>query len=612
MKKSSTNQIERNEQKKPIGCLIVILVILIPLITLICVKVIKSIQETPTENISYSAALEKLIKNGEINKIILSPDTNTISLYASSEEIIYTTGIPDTSTFIEAYNTMDISDVTELEIIYSDEDSFNILSIIFLLFLPCSPFIIIGLLIFLVTRMIKKFNLSEKLTGETEIIPVDTSNYSFDDVAGIDQELWEVEEVVRMLKNPDSYRLTGAKIPKGILLSGEPGTGKTLIAKAIAGESGVKFYECAGSNFDNLYVGVGASKVRKLFDEARKNAPAIIFIDEIDAIAMQRYNKNSQHSEQTLNQLLTEMDGFKETENVILIAATNHIEILDPAITRPGRFDRIIHIPLPDCKGREDILNVHARNKTFENAYEKEILLGELAKKTSGMSGAMLENILNEAAIIAARNNMSYISKEDIDEAFVKIVVGISKSGTEVSDTQKLLVAAHEAGHAISSRITCPEIEILQVSIIPRGSAGGYTLFADKTENTIVRQKDLVNDIIVSLGGRAAEQQYFNSISIGASSDLKKANIIAHKMVFTYAMGNNSQLVQIHGEENYNKQLECNMFLLMENIVQDAYSEALKIMNEHLDLLHYLTNALIKKPTLDSSELEEIFSQFNV
>lgn len=611
MKKTSTNQIKRNKPKRPVGCLIIVLAILIALSTVIGVKIAKSLNETPTETISYSEAFEKLSISGEINKVILSPETKTASLYASSEEIIYVVNIPDTSIFMEAYNNLNISDGTELEIVYSDDSSLNILSIIISLIASLLPFILIIFLFISVSRMIKNMDISKKLTGEVGIIPVDTSKYSFNDVAGIDQERWEVEEVVKMLKNPANYRLTGAKIPKGILLSGEPGTGKTLIAKAIAGEAGVRFYECSGSNFENLYVGVGASKVRKLFEEARKNAPSIIFIDEIDAVAKQRYNGNS-YSEQTLNQLLTEMDGFNETENVILIAATNHIEVLDPAITRPGRFDRIIHIPLPDCKGREEILKVHARNKRFKYPEEKELLLKELAQKTSGLSGAVLENMLNEAAIIAARNNHSYILAEDMHEAFIKIVVGISKSDKEVSDSQKLLVAAHEAGHAIASRIQRPEVEILQVSIIPRGTAGGYTLFADKTENTIVRKKDLTDDIIVSLGGRAAEQQYFNSISVGASSDLKHANSIAHKMIYNFAMGNDSQLVQIRGEENYNRQLETNMFSAMKNVVNTAYSDALKIMEEHLDLLKFLTEALIKKPTLVSSELEDIFSQFNV
>lgn len=605
----SLNQIQRKRPRIPIW--IIIVLVLVILSALIVPKAFKSNQEQfDYETISYSEAFEKLdtIEDEKIDKVYLYPDTNTVELYDSPNKIIYTVNIPDTTVFMETYNKMDISDNIELQILYPPEE-ISIISLI-------SDLIFILLLIYgfyrLKRSLFESFNLKKQLTGEENILPVDTSKYSFNDVAGIDQERWEVEEVVKMLKNPYQYRLTGAKIPKGILLSGEPGTGKTLIAKAIAGEANVKFYECSGSNFDELYVGVGASKVRSLFNEARKNAPAIIFIDEIDAIAKQRYSKNS-YSEQTLNQLLTEMDGFKETENVILIAATNYIEVLDPAITRPGRFDRIIHIPLPDCKGREEILKVHARNKTFESENEKSKLLKELAKKTSGKTGATLENMLNEAAIIAARNNRPYISKDDIDEAFIKIVVGISKNDKEVSDSQKLLVAAHEAGHAIASRITRPEVEILQVSIIPRGSAGGYTLFADKTENTIVRETDLINDIIVSLGGRAAEQRYFNSISVGASADLKNANSIAHKMVYTYAMGNDdSQLVRIYGEENYNNQLETNMFSTMENIINTAYSKAVEMMQNNSNLLKALTQTLLEKSTLDSSELEEIFSQFNV
>lgn len=606
---TSTNQTQRKKPKRPILLIIIILALIFLMAN--GIKIIKDLQqEAKEETISYSMAFEKLENDSdEISKIILAPDTNTAYLHTLSSEVIYVVSIPDVSVFMETYNSMQISKNIELEISYQENNSI----LKQLLNLAC-PILIVVFMIYMVRSiksLFKNDDLKKAITGEEDILPVDTSNYSFNDVAGIDRERWEVEEVVKMLKEPDKYRLTGAKIPRGILLSGEPGTGKTLIAKAIAGEAGVKFYECSGSNFDNMFVGTGASKVRNLFNEARKNAPAIIFIDEIDAIAKQRYSKNS-YSEQTLNQLLTEMDGFKERENVILIAATNFIEVLDPAITRPGRFDRIISIPLPDCRGREEILKVHARNKNFENDYEKARLLNKVAKKTSGMSGATLENMLNEAAIIAARNNKSYISEEDIDEAFIKIVVGISKNDKEVSESQKLLVAAHESGHAIASRISRPEVEILQVSIIPRGSAGGYTLFADKNENAIVRQKDLNDDIIVSLGGRAAEQKYFNSISIGASSDLKNANDIAHKMVYAYAMGNDSQLVRIYGEEDYNRQLETNMFSSMEDIVNKAYQEALEIMNQHSELLNQLTKLLIEKSTLSSSELEEIFSQFSV
>ncbi len=601
-------QIQRKKPKLPIIIAIIILV------GLVLIGIIGSKQENQNqENISYSEALKKLnypAADERIDKIYVFPKSNKVELYDSSREKKYISNIPDADTFLENIKYEYQTSEFELEFVYSEEESL-ILSLITSLIGLILPIAILSYLLHCLKKVLKDTNFKEKITGEGKILPVETSNYSFTDVAGIDEELSEVVEVVEMLKNPEKYRSTGAKIPKGILLSGEPGTGKTLIAKAIAGEAGVKFYECSGSNFDDTYVGVGASKVRSLFKEARENAPAVIFIDEIDTVAKKRYSNNS-YSEQTLNQLLTEMDGFKETENIIFIAATNFIEVLDPAITRPGRFDRIINIPLPDCKGREEILKVHARNKQFANDSEKEKILRELAKKTSGMSGAILENMLNEAAIIAVRNNKTYISEEDIDEAFIKIVVGISKGDKEISDNQKQLVAAHEAGHAIVSRIRRPEVQILQVSIIPRGSAGGYTLFTDKNEDTIVRKNNLLNDIMVSLGGRAAEQITFGDISTGASSDLKKANDIAHKMIYTYAMGENSQLVQIYGEEDYNSQLEEIRFSSMEEIVDKAYEEDLEIVKTHPEMLEELTEALMQKTTLNSSELEEFFSKHNV
>lgn len=610
MRKAQKNEGQRVKRRNPITPIIILLVILIAITaTILIIGTIKK-DSVKEEKISYSRAFDLLEERGKINKILLYPGVNTAKLCTVDGDVVYVARVSDMSIFIQTYNQMDISDVTELEVLYPEEE-ISVIEIVVKVLPAILYSFVISFIFFSIIRALKRIDISKKLTGNQEILCVDTSKYSFNDVAGIERERMEVEEVVNILKNPDQYRKTGAKIPKGILLSGEPGTGKTLIAKAIAGEAGVKFYECAGSNFENMYVGVGASKMRKLFSEARKNAPSIIFIDEIDAIAKDRYGKNS-YSEQTLNQLLTEMDGFNEIENVIIIAATNHIEVLDSAITRPGRFDRIINIPLPDCKGREEILEVHARNKKFKDILEKAEILQELAKKTSGMSGAFLENILNEAAINAVRSSREYIAREDIDEAFIKIVVGISKSDKEVSESQKRLVAVHESGHAIVSRIKRPEVEILQVSIIPRGSAGGYTLFSDKTENTIVSQDVLTNDIIVSLGGRAAEKVYFNSISVGASADLRKANSIAHKMVYSYAMGKDSQLVRINGENDYNQQLEVNMFSSMEEVVSDAYSEALNVMKENCDLLNELTNALIEKSTLSSSELEEIFSRFNV
>lgn len=573
-------------------------------VALIFVSLLNKYERT-NKQISYSEA-QQMIRAGEVSSVEMTEGSLDVVLH--SEDITYRTKIPDITVFSEFMEKNNNSNI-KFEIVKEENQFFVLLSTLLISILP---YILIFTFAIYLFKKVLGFgsgkSLTETLTGESEkVSPVNTSGYSFNDVAGIDNERAEVEEVVSILKNPEKYLEIGAKIPKGVLLVGEPGTGKTLIAKAIAGEAGVKFYNCSGSNFDNTYVGVGASKVRKLFDEARKNAPAIIFIDEIDAIAQNRYSSRS-YSEQTLNQLLSEMDGFEEKTNVIIIAATNHFEVLDPAITRPGRFDRIINIPLPDKKGRREILEVHARNKAFDE--NKDTNLTELAKKTSGMSGASLENILNEAAIIAVKNHKEVIDKDDLDEAFIKVVLGVSKEDKEVSKKEKFLVAIHEAGHAITSRISRPDLEILQVSIIPRGTAGGYTLFSDKDTN-LLNKDDLYNEILVSLGGRAAEQIYFKSISVGASSDLQSATKLAHRMVYRYAMGSDTQMVKIFGEEAYNTKLEAKMFPAMETILNQAYKEALKIMNENPLLLASLANALMRNSTLNSSELEALFSKYN-
>ena len=651
------------------------------------------------ETISYSEALKSLDLSGEeaIDKVELNPALNTVVLTEESKKVIYTASIPSLETFIEVYNAKEVSKTAEFKINRASSEPdpgvkfFAAIVMILLIILIClyirkvhTETVYMKTEIKAVEEMQEDVEEMREMmeevselppeaagtSGKNGIEPVDTSKYSFKDVAGIDEELAEVKEVMDMIKNPYKYRLTGAKIPKGILFAGEPGTGKTLIAKAIAGEAGVKFYACSGSSFDEMYVGVGASRVRKLFEEARKNAPAIIFIDEIDSVARKRFSEHA-HNEQTLNQLLAEMDGFNEDDNIILIAATNHIEMLDSAITRPGRFDRIIHIPLPDRKGREDILRVHAKNKLFMSEEEKERIIKTLARKTSGMSGATLENILNEAAIICAtkseidigfahvdeskvqeegnsvdsvdefidiskcelsedtkkllretfetseelrkyarEDGFCVITEADIDEAFIKVILGISKHDKETSNKVKEETAYHEAGHAIIGRIKCPERKVLQVSIVPRGSAGGYTLFEDREEMYYPTKEDFYNNILVDLGGRAAENYKYNTISVGASADLKDANRTAHSMIYTYAMGNDSQLVRIYGEQDYNTQLEAKMFTFMEDILSKAYKEAYDLLVANSALLDELSQALIEKSTLNSEELEEIFEKY--
>ena len=571
-------------------------IFLFAVIFFIVITLVKSFAtEKKPEEIRYSEA-QNMITQETIEKVELAKNAGRIYLYEKNQKkSTYYAIIPSIDSFMEF---MERSSDVELEVTELSQISTLVTSLF-------SSLLTIGSLIFIYIFMLKKLTPG----SNDKIEPVDTSNCSFDNVAGIDEELYEVEEVVEILKNPKKYTEMGIKVPKGILLYGEPGTGKTLIAKAIAGEAKVPFFNCSGSEFENVYVGLGAAKIRKLFKAAKEQAPSIIFIDEIDAVAQNRYQSKS-YSEQTLNQLLGEIDGFSESTNVIVIAATNHIEVLDPALTRPGRFDRKIEIPLPDRKGRKEILEVHARDKKFGT--DKDQLLEELAGKTAGMSGATLENLLNEASIEAVRNGRQTVTREDMDEAFIKVILGISKGDAEVTTQEMVLTAVHEAGHAVVSRIFRKSIMINEVSIIPRGKAGGYTLFSDR-DYRMLSKADLFYDIAVSLGGAAAEEVFLKTTSIGASSDYQKASELAHRMVYRYAMNSgDSKLVKLYGEDYYNAELEKKMIESVDETVTKAYREALTTIEEHSHVVTLIVKKLAKKPTLKSEDLEAVFVECGV
>lgn len=578
---------------------------LITLLTLILFSS-KNADEQKIDEMSYSEAQELIRSNKDIISIKLNENSNNAYLYLGNEESLktYVVLIPDVgvfTSFLEEYPDVEY-EVLESSTIFISNQTILILI----------PYIIILICFVSCIRKFKKLlaldSKSSLIDSKLEILPKNISNYTFNDVAGIDNELSEIKEIVSMIKEPDKYREIGAIIPKGILLVGESGTGKTLIAKAIAGEAGGSFYMCNASSLESNVVGAGVSKVKKIFEEARKNAPSIIFIDDIDILAQNRYYLNS-NTERTLNQLLAEMDVIDESENIIIIAATNHPEILDSVVSRPGRFERIIDIPLPNKKGRRDILEVNSRNKIFDE--NKNEILDELAKKTTDMSGADLANILNEAAIVAIQNGKKAIGKEEIDEAYIQVILGISKDDKEISQREKMLVAIHEAGHTLAGRIVNKERKILQVSIIPRGAAGGYTLLEDD-ENYLPTVEDFKNELIISLGGRAAEMHWFNTISTGASADLQDATIIAHQMIYAYAMGTGVQMVKVYGHNDYNSKLEDKMFPDMENLMEEAYNKTIEIMEKHHDLLEKIATMLCEKSTLNSTELEEIFTQYGV
>ena len=441
----------------------------------------------------------------------------------------------------------------------------------------------------------------------------------FSDVAGADEEKEELEEIVEFLKEPKKYVDLGARIPKGVLLVGPPGTGKTLLAKAVAGEAGTPFFSISGSDFVEMFVGVGASRVRDLFEQAKKNAPCIVFIDEIDAVGRHRgagLGGGHDEREQTLNQLLVEMDGFGINEGVIVLAATNRPDILDPALMRPGRFDRQILVNYPDIRGREAILQVHSKNKPLSD----DVDLKDIAKTTPGFTGADLENLLNEAALLAARKNLKAITMAEIKEANYKVMMGPEKKSRVISDKEKKLTAYHEAGHALAVRIISTTVKVDRVTIIPSGRAGGFTSFKPEEDRQYTTKAQLIEQIIVSLAGRAAEELMLGEISTGAASDLKHANSIARNMITKYGMSDElSNLV--FGDENdevflgksyahtrnYSEEISAKIDIEIKRIINDAYNKAKEILTENKQRLEDVTTALLDKERLEADEFEEIF-----
>ena len=440
----------------------------------------------------------------------------------------------------------------------------------------------------------------------------------FKDVAGADEEKEELREVVEFLRDPSKYNKLGARIPHGVLLVGPPGTGKTLLAKAVAGEAGVPFYSISGSDFVEMYVGVGASRVRDLFDTAKKNPASIIFIDEIDAVGRHRgagLGGGHDEREQTLNQLLVEMDGFGSNEGIIVMAATNRPDILDPALLRPGRFDRQVTVNYPDIKGREDILRVHAKDKPFE----QDVDLGTIAKTTVGFTGADLANLLNEAALLAAKRGKSLIGMNDIEDAMIKVIVGPQKKSKIITEKEKKLTAYHEAGHAIITKIMQPDKPVHQISVIPSGNAGGYTLSMPKEDRSYSSRNEMKSEIVVLLGGRVAEALVMEDISTGASNDIQRATNTARNMVTRYGMSEALGPI-VYGSEhssdevflgrdfnssrNYSEETASLIDSEIKRIVEEAYAKAENILREHMDKLHFIASFLIKNEIMDEGQFE--------
>ena len=477
--------------------------------------------------------------------------------------------------------------------------------------------LILGVGFYLVTKQMGSANKSMDFGRSKARLNEESNKITFKDVAGLEEEKEEVKELIDFLKEPKKFTRLGARIPKGVLLVGPPGTGKTLLAKAVAGEANVPFYYISGSEFVELFVGVGASRVRDMFKQAKHNAPCLIFIDEIDAVGRQRgtgLGGGHDEREQTLNQLLTEMDGFGASEGIIIIAATNRPDVLDPALLRPGRFDRQVQVNLPDAKGREEILKVHARGKIFD----KTVSLKNISERTVGFSGADLENLLNEAALLAVRRNKESISMLEIDEAHDRVLMGPAKVSKKYTENDKKLVAYHEAGHAVLGIKLDGANDVQKITIIPRGYAGGYTMMLPKEERFTATKQELLERITGLLGGRVAEELIFNEVTTGAHNDFEQATKIARAMVTEYGMSSLGpvQLEQNEGSvflgrdynksRNFSSQVAYEIDQEMRKIIDECYKNAVKIIKENRDLLDLLANTLITKETLTKEEIESL------
>lgn len=547
--------------------------------------------------------LIKQVTDGEIEKIEMTVGSTSVKVKQKNVEEEKTAIVPNTQAFIELIQEK-VAEGNNIELIQNPQNVLLTISETFFSLLPTLMIVALFILVF------KMQGLGDK--GKVYDQDATKEKIKFDDVAGLDEEKQEMIEIVQFLKDPKKFNEMGAKIPRGVLLYGKPGTGKTLIAKAIAGEANVPFISMSGSEFIEMFAGLGASRVRKLFEKARKVAPCIVFIDEIDAIGSRRTSSSGAESEnnQTLNQLLVEMDGFDTEETIIVLAATNRPEMLDKALLRPGRFDRQITINVPDKRGREEILKIHSKNKKLA----ENVKLETIAEDTAGLTGAELANILNEAAILATINEHEVIEQEDIEEAFKKVTIGLQKTSRVYSDKDKKLTAYHEAGHAIVSQYLETQEPVKEISIIPRGMAGGYTMNKTNEDKNYISKTEMEERLIVLMAGRAAEKIVINDISTGASNDFEVATKIAKDMVTVYGMSEVVGTISINTEKDpYELQLLGEKYAdaigaEVKILLDTAYIKAQKLIVEHMDKLHEVAQTLLKQETISEEEFEKIFN----
>ena len=590
------------------------------IIFIIFIVLISSIIDNTENRLAYSELLSK-VEAGEVKEIEISADKVKANVKLKNQNVTKEVNIPSVEHLMSA-----LEDSMKTGTIKVTEKSESLFVTILSLLTPFGILIIFFIFWFLFMNSGAQGGAGSNKTmsfgkSRAKILnPTDKTKVTFNDVAGVDEEKEELEEIVEFLKNPRKFTEMGARIPKGVLLVGQPGTGKTLLAKAVAGEAGVPFFIISGSDFVEMFVGVGASRVRDLFEEAKKKAPCIVFIDEIDAVGRQRgagLGGGHDEREQTLNQLLVEMDGFSANEGVIVLAATNRPDVLDKALLRPGRFDRQIVVSAPDVKAREEILKVHSRKKKLA----PDVDLKTIAKNTSGFSGADLENVLNEAALLAARRNKPEISMTEVEDAMVKVTMGPEKRTRVRSEKEQKLVAYHEAGHAVVSRFLPTQDPVHQISIIPRGMAGGYTMYRPTEDKSFMSRTEMIENIVSLLGGRVSEKLVLDDISTGASNDIERATKIARNMVTKYGMservgtitlGQNQEEVFLGRDfaqsKEYSEETAAIIDEEVKSIIDYAYKKAAEILNANMEKLHVVAGILLEKEKIDGEEFDAIFN----